>query len=190
MEASLQHIQCVRRTACRFREIPRKSHFSRVSSLSFSALPCRSSYAATKIASRQGSLRVESVKRGIEAVFAGEGREEERVAEEEEEEEHGNSMSSVAGGELSCVMKFGGSSVASAERMREIAQLILGFPEENPVIVLSAMGKTTNHLLLVRAYLRCGFGASTALNFVVLFYKCSCWLVGWLAGCCYFICVN
>jgi aspartate kinase len=47
------------------------------------------------------------------------------------------------------VMKFGGSSVASAERMREVADLILSFPEETPVIVLSAMGKTTNNLLLV-----------------------------------------
>jgi aspartate kinase len=31
--------------------------------------------------------------------------------------------------------------------MREIADLILSFPEERPVIVLSAMGKTTNKLL-------------------------------------------
>uniref|UniRef100_A0A1D1YNW0 aspartate kinase n=1 Tax=Anthurium amnicola TaxID=1678845 RepID=A0A1D1YNW0_9ARAE len=50
--------------------------------------------------------------------------------------------------QLSTVMKFGGSSVASAERMREIADLILSFPDERPVIVLSAMGKTTNKLLL------------------------------------------
>ncbi|KAK3026728.1 hypothetical protein RJ639_042181 [Escallonia herrerae] len=48
---------------------------------------------------------------------------------------------------LTCVMKFGGSSVASAGRMREVADLILSFPEERPVIVLSAMGKTTNMLL-------------------------------------------
>ncbi|XP_058737622.1 aspartokinase 1, chloroplastic-like [Vicia villosa] len=47
-----------------------------------------------------------------------------------------------------CVMKFGGSSVANAVRMREVANLILGFPEERPIIVLSAMGKTTNRLLL------------------------------------------
>uniref|UniRef100_A0ACD5WCX8 Uncharacterized protein n=1 Tax=Avena sativa TaxID=4498 RepID=A0ACD5WCX8_AVESA len=46
------------------------------------------------------------------------------------------------------VMKFGGSSVASAERMKEVADLILSFPEETPVVVLSAMGKTTNNLLL------------------------------------------
>ncbi|KAI3503643.1 hypothetical protein L1887_32090 [Cichorium endivia] len=49
--------------------------------------------------------------------------------------------------QLSCVMKFGGSSVASAERMKEVADLILSFPEESPVIVLSAMGKTTNKLI-------------------------------------------
>ncbi|CAA7025759.1 unnamed protein product [Microthlaspi erraticum] len=49
---------------------------------------------------------------------------------------------------FTCVMKFGGSSVASAERMKEVAELILTFPEESPVIVLSAMGKTTNNLLL------------------------------------------
>ncbi|XP_010453390.1 PREDICTED: aspartokinase 1, chloroplastic [Camelina sativa] len=49
---------------------------------------------------------------------------------------------------FTCVMKFGGSSVATAERMREVADLILTFPEESPVIVLSAMGKTTNNLLL------------------------------------------
>ncbi|KAJ6401243.1 hypothetical protein OIU84_016621 [Salix udensis] len=50
--------------------------------------------------------------------------------------------------QLTCVMKFGGSSLASAERMREVAELILSFPNESPVIVLSAMGKTTNKLLL------------------------------------------
>lgn len=50
--------------------------------------------------------------------------------------------------QLTCVMKFGGSSLASAERMREVADLILSFPDERPIIVLSAMGKTTNKLLL------------------------------------------
>ncbi|XP_022992711.1 aspartokinase 2, chloroplastic-like isoform X2 [Cucurbita maxima] len=49
---------------------------------------------------------------------------------------------------FTCVMKFGGSSVASAERMIEVAELIRSFPEERPLIVLSAMGKTTNKLLL------------------------------------------
>ncbi|KAF0925485.1 hypothetical protein E2562_016680 [Oryza meyeriana var. granulata] len=52
------------------------------------------------------------------------------------------------GDQLSVVMKFGGSSVSSAARMQEVAGLILAFPEERPVVVLSAMGKTTNLLLL------------------------------------------
>lgn len=49
--------------------------------------------------------------------------------------------------QLNMVMKFGGSSVASAERMVEVAQIALGFPGVFPVVVLSAMGKTTNLLL-------------------------------------------
>lgn len=55
----------------------------------------------------------------------------------------------VGGGDqLSVVMKFGGSSMSSAARMEEVAGLITAFPEERPVVVLSAMGKTTNLLLL------------------------------------------
>ncbi|XVF02141.1 hypothetical protein REPUB_Repub04eG0150300 [Reevesia pubescens] len=72
-------------------------------------------------------------RRGIRAVL------DEKLTEEDEEE-------NVK--QFSCVMKFGGSSVASAERMKEIAHLIQSFNEERPVIVLSAMGKTTNKLLL------------------------------------------
>jgi len=45
-------------------------------------------------------------------------------------------------------MKFGGSSVASADRMEEVATLILSFPEERPIVVLSVVGKTTNKVLL------------------------------------------
>jgi aspartate kinase len=59
----------------------------------------------------------------------------------------GSTTAAVAG--FTVVMKFGGSSVASAERMREVADLIISFPEETPVVVLAAMGKTTNNLLLV-----------------------------------------
>ena len=59
------------------------------------------------------------------------------------------------GDQLSVVMKFGGSSVSSAARMEEVAGLILTFPEERPVVVLSAMGKTTNLLLLVLIVSHC-----------------------------------
>ena len=45
------------------------------------------------------------------------------------------------------VMKFGGSGVASAERIRHVASIIQNFAERRPVVVLSAMGDTTDHLL-------------------------------------------
>ncbi|CAM6084020.1 unnamed protein product [Calypogeia fissa] len=58
---------------------------------------------------------------------------------------------------LTTVMKFGGSSVANASRIREVANVILSFPDERPVIVLSAMGKTTNNLLRAgEAAVSCG----------------------------------
>lgn len=43
--------------------------------------------------------------------------------------------------QVTVVMKFGGSSVANAQRMREVADIICSFPEHLPCIVLSAMGK-------------------------------------------------
>ena len=45
------------------------------------------------------------------------------------------------------VMKFGGSSVANAERIRHVATIIQAYRESRPVVVLSAMGDTTDHLL-------------------------------------------
>lgn len=49
--------------------------------------------------------------------------------------------------QVNMVYKFGGSSVATAERMWEVAQIVCSFPENLPCVVLSAMGKTTNMLL-------------------------------------------
>uniref|UniRef100_A0A453MHR8 Aspartokinase n=1 Tax=Aegilops tauschii subsp. strangulata TaxID=200361 RepID=A0A453MHR8_AEGTS len=63
------------------------------------------------------------------------------------------------------VMKFGGSSVSSAARMREMADLILSFPEERPVVVLSAMGKTTNNLLQAgEKAVSCGAPKASEIN--------------------------
>jgi hypothetical protein len=45
------------------------------------------------------------------------------------------------------VYKFGGSSVADAQCMRQVAEIICAFPVELPCVVVSAMGKTTNLLL-------------------------------------------
>jgi len=45
------------------------------------------------------------------------------------------------------VMKFGGSSVADAERIRHVVEVIITHLYKKPVLVLSAMGDTTDHLL-------------------------------------------
>jgi aspartate kinase len=45
------------------------------------------------------------------------------------------------------VMKFGGSSVADAERIRSVAGIVLSQVKRKPVVVLSAMGDTTDYLL-------------------------------------------
>ena len=44
------------------------------------------------------------------------------------------------------VMKFGGSSVASAERLLQVADLVVSARKLRPAVVLSAMGKATNTL--------------------------------------------
>src|ERR1700721_1554989 len=45
------------------------------------------------------------------------------------------------------VMKFGGSSVESAEAIRRVTTIVRMRVDRKPVVVVSAMGKTTNALL-------------------------------------------
>ena len=45
------------------------------------------------------------------------------------------------------VCKFGGTSVQDAEAMTRLAQIIKSRLKKQPVVVASAMGKTTNQLL-------------------------------------------
>jgi len=45
------------------------------------------------------------------------------------------------------VMKFGGSSVADAESIERVAGIVRGTLDRQPVVVVSAMAKTTNRLL-------------------------------------------
>jgi aspartate kinase len=47
------------------------------------------------------------------------------------------------------VMKFGGSSVESAEAIRRVASIVHERLDQRPVVVVSAMGKTTNKLLAI-----------------------------------------
>ena len=44
------------------------------------------------------------------------------------------------------VFKFGGASVNSVERIKNLADILRGFPNEKLLVVISAMGKTTNAL--------------------------------------------
>ena len=48
------------------------------------------------------------------------------------------------------VLKFGGTSVGSAQRMKDVAKLIVG---EKNIVVLSAMSGTTNSLVEISDYL-------------------------------------
>lgn len=47
------------------------------------------------------------------------------------------------------VMKFGGTSVESAEAIRRVAGIVSARVDRRPVVVVSAMGKTTNKLLAI-----------------------------------------
>ena len=48
------------------------------------------------------------------------------------------------------VLKFGGTSVGSAQRMKDVAKLITG---DRNIVVLSAMSGTTNSLVEISDYL-------------------------------------
>src|SRR5262249_29790494 len=47
------------------------------------------------------------------------------------------------------VMKFGGTSVESAAAIARVASIVKAHVEQSPVVVVSAMGKTTNKLLAI-----------------------------------------
>src|SRR5580698_1092303 len=49
------------------------------------------------------------------------------------------------------VMKFGGSSVESAEAIKRVAEIVKARLDRHPIVVVSAMGKTTNKLLAIAA---------------------------------------
>src|SRR2546425_9082204 len=49
------------------------------------------------------------------------------------------------------VMKFGGTSVESATAIGRVASIVKARAGQKPVVVVSAMGKTTNKLLAIAA---------------------------------------
>ena len=44
------------------------------------------------------------------------------------------------------VFKFGGASVSTTERIKKVNDILKGYPGEKILVVISAMGKTTNAL--------------------------------------------
>lgn len=45
------------------------------------------------------------------------------------------------------IMKFGGSSLANTEKIRQVGKIIEMHRSENPILVISAIGKTTDDLI-------------------------------------------
>lgn len=70
------------------------------------------------------------------------------------------------------VLKFGGTSVGSAERIRHVADLIINRPGSK-IVVLSAMAGTTNTLVEIAGYLKKGNipGAQETINGLDLKYR-------------------
>src|ERR1700678_3281369 len=54
------------------------------------------------------------------------------------------------------VMKFGGSSVESGRAIQRVASIVRDRVEEQPVVVVSAMGKTTDRLVEIAHLLASG----------------------------------
>ncbi len=69
------------------------------------------------------------------------------------------------------VLKFGGTSVGSAERMKHVANLVQD--GEKKIVVLSAMAGTTNTLLKIAAYVKAGSvtGAENEIYMLELKYE-------------------
>ena len=72
------------------------------------------------------------------------------------------------------VLKFGGTSVGSATRMKNVAKLIAD--GNHKIVVLSAMSGTTNQLLQIADYIRVGnaSGATDTMNILEKKYRTEC----------------
>ena len=72
------------------------------------------------------------------------------------------------------ILKFGGTSVGSAARMKAVAGLIAD--GDNKIVVLSAMSGTTNHLIQMTDYIRLGnaSGATDMLDRLEAKYRTEC----------------
>ena len=77
---------------------------------------------------------------------------------------------------MSLVLKFGGSSVADAACVRRVAEIVKGASSRSPVVVLSAMGKTTDGLFAAAQAAERGEteAALRALREIVATHKKAC----------------
>ena len=77
---------------------------------------------------------------------------------------------------MSLVLKFGGSSVADAACVRRVAEIVKGAASRSPVVVLSAMGKTTDALFAAAQSAERGEteAAMKALREIVAKHKKAC----------------
>src|ERR1700757_1594802 len=66
------------------------------------------------------------------------------------------------------VMKFGGSSLESASALQRVASIVRNHLEQHPVVVVSAMGKTTDRLLSTARHAAAGNSAAVARELVQL----------------------
>ena len=70
------------------------------------------------------------------------------------------------------VFKYGGASVKDAEVVKNLAEILTRYKEDNPLVVVSAMGKTTNALEeVVRAFYLNQDDALEKLNYVKQFHN-------------------
>lgn len=68
------------------------------------------------------------------------------------------------------VFKFGGASVKDADGIKNLAEILTKYKEDNPLVVISAMGKTTNALEEVARVFYINQDASGKLNYVKQFH--------------------
>ncbi len=68
------------------------------------------------------------------------------------------------------VMKFGGSSVESAKAIQRVASIVRGRLQQQPVVVVSAMGKTTDQLLDIARLCASGHALEASRKLALLRY--------------------
>lgn len=133
------------------------SFSANVNAFSFAPLPLSTTSISTKSATKSQSRRRQSFSSSPSALFLADEIKEYRKGLSQihknpsDVNTNGSSSGSSGSRVVDCVFKFGGSSLANAERIDHVAHLIkdqIALYNYRPrAVVCSAMGKTTNNLL-------------------------------------------